>query len=222
MAKAKLQSIKKFKAAYGVHITTNHNDKMSGLASVSTACAKNPHCVERAKNPETICSHCYAMTMSKRFENLNAALTKNADVLTTTIIPADDMPKLKSASGYFRFEAFGDLINEIQVVNYFTMARVNPDMKCALWTKNPFIIARAIREYGLEKPENLVILASSYFVNDVMPFTKYAFIDKVFTVYDKDFARDHNIEINCGGRSCASCGRCYENKGGRYVAELLK
>ena len=154
--------------------------------------------------------------------NSRLALEKNADILTSVIIPQEDMPRLYSESGYFRFEAFGDLINEIQVVNYFNMAAANPHMKCALWTKNPFIIARAIEKYGLEKPQNLVILASSYFVNEIMPFTKYAFIDKVFTVYTKKFAEENGVEINCGGRACAECGRCYENKGGVNVSELLK
>lgn len=50
----------------------------------------------------------------------------------------------------------------------------------------------------------------------------YDFIDKVFTVYDKKFAKKAGIEINCGGRKCADCGRCYENYGGKVVNELKK
>lgn len=153
-------------------------------------------------------------------------LKKNFEVLTTTIIPEEDIPHLYSETGYFRFESFGDLASSIQVVNYFNMAKKNPQMHCALWTKNPWFIAYAIKEYGIEKPANLTILVSSYLVNVDMSayFEKkgYDFIDKVFTVYDKKTAKENGIEINCGGRDCASCGRCYENIGGRVVNELLK
>jgi len=215
-------TLTEFYKKYGVKITTNHNDKMQGLSSVSTACHLNRLCIERALNKATICSHCYAMTMQKRFQNLRKALEKNTEILTSVIIPENDLPRLFSETGFFRFEAFGDLINEIQVVNYFNMAKANAHMKCALWNKNPFIIARAIKKYNLEKPENLVIIGSSYFVNEILPFTKYAFIDKVFTVYDKKYIEENGIEINCGGRSCASCGLCYENKGGKHISEMLK
>ena len=215
-----IMRLQKWQEKYGIKITVKHNDKMDGLASLSTSPLCNKNCVERAKNKRTICSKCYSVTMQKRFKNLNEMLTRNAEILTTTIL--EDFPRLYSETGYFRFEAFGDLINEIQVVNYFNIARNNPHMKCALWTKNPFIIARAIEQYQLEKPANLVILGSSYIINEVMPYTKYDFIDKVFTVYTKEYAEENGIEINCGGRACADCGRCYENKGGREVSELLK
>ena len=217
-----MMTLAKFREKYGVHITINHNDKMAGLASLSTSPLCNDHCKKRAKNPATICSHCYSVTMQKRFAGLRKALAKNTEILTTIIIPKEDLPRLFSETGFFRFEAFGDLVNEIQVVNYFNMAEANPHMDCALWTKNPFIIARAIKQYGLTKPANLTILASSYFVNEIMPFTQYGFIDKVFTVYTKDYAEKNGIEINCGGRACAECGRCYTNDGEKFVSELLK
>lgn len=216
-------TISKFTKKYGVKFTLNHNDKMQGLASLSTSPLCNPYCKERAKNKETICSHCYSITMQKRFRNLAKALEKNTEVLTTTIIPFDDMPYLFSETGFFRFEAFGDLINRIQVVNYFNMASANPHMHCALWTKNPFIIEKAIEEYGIKKPENLTILASSYFLNNEMDFvSRFPFIDKTFTVYDKKYIAENGVEINCGGRACAECGKCYRNDGPKAIAELLK
>ena len=217
-------TITEFTKKYGVKFTVNHNDKMAGLASLSTSPLCNSLCMERSKNPATICSHCYSVTMQKRFKGLREMLEKNSKVLTTVIIPADDMPRLYSETGYFRFEAFGDLASEIQVVNYFNMAKANPHMKCAIWTKNPWFIDRAMNIYGIEKPENLTIIVSSYLVNDPMPQLKarYTFIDKIFTVYTKEYAAENGIEINCGGRACAGCGRCYENAGGEIVNELLK
>ena len=223
---AKVIRIKEFEKKWGVRFTMDHTAKMSGVASLSTSPLCNDMCKERAKNPKTICSHCYSMNMQKRYKGLSEKLKKNTEVLTSVIIPVEEMPHLYSETGYFRFEAFGDLINAIQVVNYFNMAKANPHMHCALWTKNPWIIANAINTYEIEKPENLVILVSSYFVNDDMSdyFARkgYSFIDKVFTVYDKKTAAEKEIDINCGGRSCADCGRCYENIGGKVVNELLK
>lgn len=215
-----MMTIGKFEKKYGVKFTINHTAKMAGVTSLSTSVLCNGNCQKRREVKGSICEKCYAANMAKRYGNLEKVLRKNTEVLTTVEIPVEDMPRLYSETGYFRFEAFGDLINEIQVLNYFRMAEANPHMKCALWTKNPWIIESAMKQYGLVKPANLVIIGSSYFVNVPMDFSKYGFIDKVFTVYDKATAA--TIEINCGGRSCADCGRCYENIGGRDVSELLK
>lgn len=211
-----------FKAKYGVHISTNLRAKLGGVWCVTTSVTKNPLCDARRKCDKMVCKHCYANTGLKLHPYVRECYERNTDVLTTVLIPEEDMPLLGSPSGYFRFESHGDLINEIQVVNYFRMAKMNPQMKCALWTKNPWIIRSAMKNYGIEKPANLVIIGSSYYTDKAMQYSAYDFIDKVFTVYKKATATANGIEINCGARSCAECGRCYENKGGRDVSELLK
>ena len=210
---------------YGLHYTTNHTDKMKYLCSVSTACCCNDNCLKRRNIPGSICEKCYAMTMAKRFDALREKLVKNTEVLTTVIIPKKDLPILYSESGLFRFEAFGDLINEIQVVNYFNMAAANKGIHCALWTKNLWIIEKAMKEYGIKKPRNLQIIGSSYFINKSMAafYKRYDFIDNVFTVYDKKYAAAHNINITCGARACATCRKCYTGKHNNYeINELLK
>jgi len=212
--------ISEFKKKTGVHVTTNHNAKMAGVSSISTSPTCNPYCPVRAGLQNSICAHCYSMSMNKRYKGLRETLERNAETLYNRILQPDEMPRLFSETGYFRFEAFGDLATEVQVVNYFNIAAANPHMMCALWTKNPWIIAAAMKKYGVKKPENLTIIGGSYYVNEPMNYSGFPFIDKVFTVYDK--AHAENVEINCGGRSCADCGRCYENKGGRVVSELLK
>ena len=214
--------ISEFEKKYGVGITTNHTAKMANMCSLSTACTANKYCKARTANPKMICSKCYANSQAKRYKGLREKLEKNTEVLTTVIIPKNDLPYLFSPSGLFRFEAFGDLINEIQVVNYFNMASANKQLKFALWTKNPWIIRKAIEAYNLKKPSNLVIIGSSYFLNESMTYQAYPFIDKVFTVYDKKTATEKNVNINCGGRSCATCRRCYSKQTGREVSELVK
>lgn len=205
----------------GLHYCVNHTGKMSGLHSLSTSVTVNPYCLRRQAKGDSICAHCFCASMMKLYKALNEATTRNAEILTASILPVSVLPLIPVR--YFRFESFGDLINTNQVINYFNIARKNPDTLCALWTKNPHIIAKAI-EAGHSKPVNLQIVLSSPFVNKAIKTTKYEFIDKIFTVYDKQTAKA--VNINCGARSCLNCGRCYRpNPDGakiQYINEILR
>lgn len=205
----------------GLHYCTNHTGKMSGLHSISTSVAVNPYCQKRMQNGNSICSYCFANAMMKQYKALNECTTRNAEILTGSVLPDSVLPLIPSR--YFRFESFGDLINENQVINYFNIAKKNPDTFCALWTKNPHIINKVINK-GYSKPANLQIVLSSPLVNKPVKSVKYGFIDKVFTVYDKQVAK--SVNINCGARSCLGCGLCYRPNpvgvGVVYVNELLK
>lgn len=205
----------------GLHYCTNHTGKMSGLHSLSTSVTVNPFCIKRQANGNSICAHCFAASMMKQYKSLNECTAANAEILTASILPASVLPFIPVR--FFRFESFGDLINANQVINYFNIARKNPETLCALWTKNPHIIAKAIAA-GHSKPANLQIVLSSPLVNKPVKSTKYDFIDKIFTVYDKQTAK--GVNINCGARSCLACGRCYRpNPDGakiQYINEVLK
>lgn len=218
----KRMSIAAFERKYGCRFTRNHSAKMANLWSLSTSCKCNHNCQKHMELEGSICQKCFANAIQNQYSALEAKLRKNTEVLTTVLIEFEDVPYIKTKSGYFRFEAFGDLVNEIQVANYFTIASANPHLHCALWTKNPWIIKSAIKKYGLKKPENLTIIGSSYFINVLMTYPGYDFIDKVFTVYDEKYISENDVVINCGAKSCATCGLCYENKGGRYISEKLK
>lgn len=215
-------TIREFREKYGVTISLSMSGKMEGLAGVTTSVLENPYCKARRGICGMICAKCYAAAGLSYKASVRECYARNTAALTTQIIPKEDLPRLYSETGYFRFESFGDISTEMQVVNYFNMAEVNPHMKCALFTKNPWLIRAAMKNYGIKKPQNLVIVGSSYFTDKAMNFDAYDFIDKVFTVYTKQYAAENGVEIQCGGRSCAECGRCYENYGGRYVNELLK
>ena len=205
----------------GLHYTVNHTGKMAGLQSLSTSVVLNPHCVRRMQKNDSICAKCFAAAMMNRYKDLDRCLQDNTPILTASVLPVSVLPLIPSR--YFRFEAYGDIINTNQVINYFNIAKKNPDTLCALWTKNPHIVARAI-VLGYEKPANLQIVLSSPLVNKPLKAVKYAFIDKIFTVYDKEGAKA--VNINCGARSCLACGRCYrpnpEGVALQYINELLK
>ena len=223
-----------------VHITLNHTGKMEYLQSISTACAINPHCLKYSKNSDNICYKCYAFTLTNaRSINSSKSYINNYYLLNNAILRPDQIPFINAA--YFRFEAFGDIATETAFINYLLIATANSHCTFAIWTKNAFIMESVFNK-GYKKPDNLIIIISSPRINYQIDINKYSFADKVFTVYDKDYAADHDIIINCAkdpfkvtsdmtkkdidklnkNRSCAHCLKCYTHNNTVYINELLK
>lgn len=202
----------------GLHFTTKHAGKMAGMASISTAVTANERCAKNAQIPGSICQKCFANSQIRRWPSMEKPLVENQRILTGSVLPMEKLPTINNL--YFRFESFGDLNNDIQVINYFRICYKNPRVKFALWTKNPDYIAAAIAA-GYEKPANLNIVLSSLFINkerkNVLPF-----VDKVFTVYDPDYIEKNSVSINCGAKNCFTCGLCYEKNGVSVINEKLK
>lgn len=203
-----------------LHITKKHTGKMEGMQSLSTSCRGNKYCMERAKNPDSICSLCFADRMMDMYKNLDPCMQRNGDILSSKILSEDELPRINAA--YFRFESFGDLINEYHAINYFRICKKNPATHFALWTKNPFLIQKAIDDYKVEKPKNLIIVLSSPFLNKKVDASRWTFIDKTFTVYDNETIKIKDLKINCGGRSCMSCLRCYKKNTSKDIREEVK
>ena len=211
-------------------LCTKHNDKMEGLISLSTAAICNEYCKKRACNKDCICAHCYANNMLSMYKDLAVKNTINAHILTNIELAADSVPFINAC--IFRFESFGDLINELQFKNYCTIARKNQNCTFTIWTKNAFIIRRAFEIYGNIKPKNMIIIFSSPFLNTPAESMteKYPWIDKVFTVYSLDYMRAQGMSvkaidkfINCGAKSCAGCQKCYNKKNRTtFINEMLK
>lgn len=206
---------------------TKHTDgdKMDGMFSLSTCPTLNYLCILRSNIDGLICKHCYSMTMNKRFKNLRSKLEKNTVYLTESIIPYENIPFLNFL--LFRLESFGDLQNEIQAINYLNLIRKNPQTLFAWWSKNPKFIKSALDTLGIEKPQNVQIIFSSPCMNtpiQIEILTKvFPFIDKVFTVFDRDYLAKHpEIEINCGSRKCRECQNCYHPDGNIQVNEMVK
>lgn len=202
----------------GLHFTTKHSGKMEGMVSISTSVTTNERCAKNAKIPGSICEKCFAAKQMKVYPSMENCMVENQRILTSSILDVEKLPYINNL--YFRFEAFGDLNNEIQVINYFNICYKNPGVKFALWTKNPDFIQKAL-DMGYTKPENLNIILSSLFINKERKNT-FSFVDKVFTVYDPDFIETNGIEINCGARNCFSCGLCYNKNNVTVINEKLK
>ena len=202
----------------GLHYTTKHTGKMEGMVSISTSVTTNERCKKNAQIKGSICEKCFSAKQMKIFPSMEKPMVENQKILTTEILPDEMIPRINAL--YFRFEAFGDLNNDIQVINYFKHCYKNPGVKFALWTKNPDYIAQAIAQ-GYPKPENLNIVLSSLFIN-VERKVVHDFVDKVFTVYDPQHIDEKQIEINCGAKSCFSCRLCYEKNDVKIINEKLK
>lgn len=211
-------TVRNAKRISGLHYTVNHNGKMEGMQSISTSVTTNDRCKKNAAIKGSICEKCFASKQVKVFPTMEKPLQRNQEILTSRILEDHEIPVIYNK--YFRFESFGDLNNDIQVINYFKHCYKNPDVKFALWTKNPDYIAKAIKQ-GYEKPDNLNIVLSSLFIN-VQRKTRYDFVDKVFTVYDKNHIEENEININCGARNCFKCGLCYEKNDVKIINERLK
>lgn len=208
-----------FKKKYGVHFTMQHGGKMEGMQSLSTSVLCNKFCEKNRKDPNKVCSKCFAAAQMKCYTNMMECFKRNTEALSKEIIPVKEWPLLNAS--VFRLESFGDVNNWIQVVNYFNLCRKNKNVSFALWTKNPELIAAAIK-MGYKKPKNLQIVLSSHFLNKVADINKWEFIDKIFTVFTKDYIEEHNVNINCGKAKCLACGKCYRKNKEVYINEELK
>lgn len=209
-------TLRNSKRISGLHFTVNHSGKMEGMVSISTSVTTNERCKKNAEIDGSICQKCFASKQMRVFPSMEKPMVENQRILTSEILPLEKLPIINNL--YFRFEAFGDLNNDIQVINYFNICYKNPKVKFALWTKNPDYIAKAISK-GYEKPENLNIVLSSLFINQERK-NRYDFVDKIFTVYDKTAAK--SVDINCGAKNCFTCGLCYEKNGVKHIREILK
>lgn len=217
--KNEIITVEDCKELIGLHFTIKHNGKMKGMQSLSTSSLCNKYCQAYSKDPEKVCYKCYAQTQMKCYTNMQKCFENNTKILTSTIINKDYLPYINTV--VFRLEAFGDVNNETQVINYFNLCKKNKHVKFALWTKNPGIIDRTIK-HGNTKPKNLQIVLSSHYLNVQADVNKWDFVDKVFTVYTKDYIKENNINTNCKAESCLACQKCYHKSNEVYINEELR
>lgn len=213
-----MTTISKFEKSTGIKFNKAMTGKMEGITCLSTSNLCNPFCAARKDRKDMICSRCYADATCKNYKGLRENMARNTEILTSTLFEVEDFPIINAL--IFRLEAFGDLINCTQAQNYIRLAKRNPGVHFALWTKNPGILAQAIKLEG--KPENLVCILSSALFNTRCDASRWPFIDKAFTVYDKATIAAQNIAINCGSRNCLACQRCYHKNTETDIREQLK
>lgn len=212
------------------HICFDHDAKMRGIISLSTYVGNNKYCLARCKNCDNaICKYCYAASLTSQRYYLKMKLIRIMAIFTTIELSKSDIPIIDNTIyPFFRFESFGDLNNTLQFKNYNLIAVVNSGVNFTIWTKNPGIIQQCINA-GLQLSNNLIIGLSSLYLNtpELNKARKYPFIRFLFTVYDDEYIKAHDIKINCGAKHCVSCGICYKylhehKNGGLYIINERK
>ena len=201
-----------------IHISDYMSGKMAGLPSISTSCLDNPICQARMKDGNSICAHCFAAATLNQYKTCGEHASNNLRLLSENVLALDLLPVFGNVR-FVRIESFGDVANVNQAINYLNIAKVNPEVTFAWWSKNMSIIAKAIEIIG--RPENIIFIESSERVN-VAKAKSFDFIDYVFTVYDKKYIKENSVNINCGARRCLACGRCYHKGNSEQVREQLK
>lgn len=200
-----------------LHVTEQMSGKMEEMSSISTSSLDNPFCIKMSKNPNAICAECYSNDLLKMYKTARNRFKLNADYLSSTIHPVDDMPRLNKRA--VRFNAFGELINYEHFVNLMNICRKNPDVTFTLWTKLHGIVHKGIRDWG--KPKNLILIYSSPITNVRGKLPQH--FDKVFTVYDDTKKLPRGQKINCGETRCIDCMACYTLSDRKtYINEMVK
>lgn len=197
-----------------IHVSDNMSGKMDGIPSISTSCMCNPICLARMRNGNSICSKCFAVGTIKQYTSLGKALASNFELLNSSILDLDLLPRFKSSVEIVRIESFGDVASVTQAINYANICKVNPHVTFAWWSKNMSIVQKAFDIVG--KPDNVIMVESAPIMDaEIEP--SQPCVDKTFTVYTKE-----SDNINCGKRSCMKCRRCYRKDTEKSVKELLK
>ena len=222
------------KSCCKIEICDNHTGKMVGINSISTAVLANEFCKKQRAIAGSICSHCYAESMSRMYGLLNEKLLRNTEALTSSILAEDELPDTTGCD-IFRFESFGDINNETQLINYLNIVKKNPGTRFTLYTKRYALVGEYFSRVSVEVPTNFTLVLSSLMVNHKISLEKFVAMFKlegkfrrgqvkIFTVYDYDYIVKHyeELNLNCGSRYCYGCRFCYDENRVEEISEILK
>ena len=146
-----------------IHVSDYMSGKMSGIPSISTSCLVNPICIKRMQDGESVCCHCFAAATMQRYSSAGQHAENNFHLLNAEVLPLEMLPRFRNVA-IVRIESFGDVASVTQAINYLNIAKVNPFITFAAWTKNAAIWNKAIAQAG--KPENLSLVYSSFKLNE--------------------------------------------------------
>jgi len=194
-----------------VHITIG-SGKMEQINSINTNSLSNPWCIKMSKVEGSICSKCYANRLLAYRKSLESKLEFNSILLSETVLPMKDLPRINAL--YFRFNSFGELINDNHLANLLNICRANPRTTFTLWSKRIGMI-RGIQD----KPKNLILIYSNPNLNRRLDVPKG--FDKVFSVFNAKYIRENSLEVNCK-KECMTCLKCYTFNNITEIREGLK
>lgn len=213
------------KQAYILYSLTSGSEsgKMHDFTMITTSCLYNPLCIARHENDDLVCYYCYARAQLEHQKTFREKRLFNSIFYSEYELSFDDIPMIYTINNVLRFESHGDYINELHAKNHYMIALKNKHLHCGLWTKNPWFFS------NLDKPNNVKFVVSTDKLNVDITLhdlesikAKYPYVDKLFSVYSKDYITDHNIDVNCGGNDCMNCLTCYLSDDVNLIYEQLK
>lgn len=228
IARGERLTVDEFEFYTGIKFSHDMGGKMKDILSLSTCCLINPLCRKRLENKVGVCAECFAEFVTLSYKGVTENTCYNYIVLSETDLPLALIPYIDRNE--LRLESFGDVGTMIQAKNYIKFALANPHCMVSVWTKNPWLYDAAFKAMGIAKcPENFTVILSSQFLNieTKIPEKYRYFVKKTFTVYTAEYLIANKLPasfINCGGRSCKHCERCYckANHSETHIHELLK
>lgn len=199
-----------------IHIS-KMTGKLDGFKAISSNTITNPYCIKQNASGDSsnICTKCYSNIMLKSYrKNMQASLERNSQALANSVLPLDQLPIVLDA--FFRFNAHGELINEIHLQNLVNITIKNPSCNFALWTKQNGIIRKYFDNNS--KPSNLILIYSNPKISTILA--------KIPKHFDKTFNNVLEIEYqdqqNCTGQQCKTCLLCYKHNGINTIVEKVK
>ena len=191
--------------------------KLEGLRAISTNTTTNDYCIKQynKKDSKNICTFCYSQEMLRTYrKNMALALQRNSDIIGKKIIHDDGLPIILDA--FFRFNAHGELINEINLINYINIALKNPHCNFSLWTKRFDIVSKYFKDN--KKPKNFILIYSNPKINNILKVVPKYF-DKTFNNVQEDLDIEKQ---NCTGQKCKDCLLCYKLDSTNTIIEKVK
>ena len=199
-----------------IHIS-KMTGKLEGLRAISTNTTTNDYCTKQynKKDSKNICTFCYSQEMLRTYrKNMALALQRNSDIIGKKIIHDDGLPIILDA--FFRFNAHGELINEINLINYVNIALKNPHCNFSLWTKRFDIVSKYFKDN--KKPKNFILIYSNPKINNILKVVPKYF-DKTFNNVQEDLDIEKQ---NCTGQKCKDCLLCYKLDSTNTIIEKVK
>jgi len=211
-----MQQVINFVQKNNVHISIM-TGKLEGLKSISSNTVTNDYCIKQynSNNENNICTKCYSNIMLNSYrKNMQSPLQSNSNMLSSNILSDNQLPIIMDA--FFRFNAHGELINDIHLINLVNITLKNPSCNFALWTKQNGLIKKYFDNNP--KPSNLILIYSNPKINSIM--------DKIPKHFDKTFnnvlSTDFVDQQNCTGQQCKTCLLCYKHNSTTKIVEMVK
>ena len=201
-----------------IHISTL-TGKLEDFHAISVNTLTNKFCIKmhKSKRKDHICPKCYSFSLLQGFrKNVAPPLERNSQLLSSCVLNHEELPYIKD--DYFRFDAHGELINLVHLLNYMNIARKNPFCNFALWTKRKDLIGLFFKlEYV--KPENMILIYSNPRISNIMKEPPRYF-DRTF---NNVLEHEEIEQQNCTGQKCKDCLKCYiPNNGVTTIVEKVK